>query len=201
MDVGEVGGVVLAAGRSSRMGASKALLRVEGVTFLERAVRALASGGCAPVVVVLRPAEAGGAGAAGDVAAAAGALAVVNSAPDAEQLDSLRLGLGALPADVAAAVVLPVDHPLVRPGTVSALVARWRDTPEAIVRPVYDGRPGHPAVFPRSVWPAFAAELPRGARSVVEDESRATVDAAVDDPGVIADIDTPASFARWVEGG
>lgn len=189
-------GIVLAAGRSRRMGESKALLTVGGATFLSRAVAALRNGGCAPVVVVTAadaPAEAA-------EAEAGGAVVVVNDRADAEQVDSLRLGLAALPDSAGAAVVLPVDHPLVRAATVTALVDAWRSAPDAIVRPVHGGTPGHPTLFPRSVWPALSGALPRGARSVVDDPGHVTVDVEVDDTGVTADVDTPEAYARWVEG-
>lgn len=188
----DVAGIVLAAGRSTRMGQAKPLLAVNGDSFLSRAVGAL-RGGCGDVVVVTA-----GDPASATIVAAAGALLVENPDPDSEQLDSLRLALGRLAERARAAAVLPVDHPLVRPETVAALVARWRAHPHRIVRPVHDGRPGHPTIFPRSVWPALGGELPRGARSVVEDPAHATDDVAVDDPGVIADIDTPEAYARWI---
>lgn len=191
---GSVGGVVLAAGRSERMGRTKALLDLEGRTFLAAAVEALRGGGCATVVVVAAP---------GPVVAAAertGARVVVNEALDAEQVDSLRLGLTAL-EDAGAALVLPVDHPLVRRDTIHGLVAAWREHPEAVVRPVHGGSPGHPTLFPRAAWAALAdPSLPRGARSVVESESVRTVDLPVDDPGVLADIDTPAAYRRHLGG-
>lgn len=192
---GSVGGVVLAAGRSTRMGRTKPLLEVGGETFLSRAIGALRDGGCETIVVVAGY---------GDETAAnardAGALVVRNRDLDSEQIDSLRLALGALPDGTRAAVVLPVDHPLVRGTTVAALIARWREAPDRIVRPVHEGRPGHPTVFPRVVWPDLAPRLPRGARTLVEDAAHATLDVAVHDTGVIADIDTPEAYARWVEG-
>lgn len=193
---GAAGGVVLSAGRSERMGEPKALLDLDGRTFLEAAVSALLGGGCETVVVV-----AGGAA----VAEAAGRLPVVvvrAGSPGAEQVDSLRAGLAALPADTRAAVVLPVDHPLVRPDTVRRLIEAGRDHPDAVIRPTLDQRPGHPTLFPRPLWERLHdPDLPRGARSVVESPDTPTVDVAVDDPGVLADIDTTADYRRHVGGG
>jgi molybdenum cofactor cytidylyltransferase len=83
----KVGGIVLAAGRSSRMGKSKALLDIDGETFLERAIGILLGGGCESVTVVLAPGEA--AGRPGDLARARGAGPIENPLEGAEQIDSL----------------------------------------------------------------------------------------------------------------
>ena len=192
----DVAGIVLAAGRSARMGRSKPLLEIGGETFVARAVRSLREGGCAPVLVVMPAGDGAVAGAARE----AGALVVDNPDPASEQIDSVRRGLEGVPATAGAAAVLPVDHPLVRPATVATLVARWREEPRRIVRPVHDGRPGHPTVFPRPAWEALRGDLPRGARSVVEDPAHPCEDVAVEDPGVVADIDTPEAYARLTEG-
>ena len=120
--------------------------------------------------------------------------------PDGEQIDSLRSGLDEVDAADAgpavAVVVLPVDHPRIRASTVAALIEAWRadagpaDASEAVVRPVRDGEPGHPTLFPRATWPALRdPSLADGARSVVE--SARVIDVPVDDPGVLLDIDAP----------
>lgn len=192
---------MLAAGGSTRMGRSKPLLRADGRTFLERTITVLLEGGCAEVVAVL---SAGGA--AEEEARSAGARVVLNRATRSQQIDSLRLGLASLAPESAAAVVLPVDHPLVRTGTVAALIDHWRATGASgastpVTRPLHDGRPGHPTLFPRAMWSALMAPLPGGAREVVEDGRRPTEDVPVEDPGVLADIDTPEAYARWVPAG
>lgn len=202
-----VGGIVLAAGRSMRMGRPKPLLELGDRSFLDACVSTLRQGGCAAVVTVL----AGEADREQEIRArAAGAIVVRNDAARSEQVDSLRLGLEALEAGevdgqvdgrMSAALVLPVDHPLVTPDTVRILLAQGAAHPDVIVRPIHGGRPGHPTLFPRSLWPALGdPELRRGARSVVESPETRTVDVDVADPGVVADIDTPGAYRRYVGG-
>lgn len=192
-----VGGIVLAAGSSSRMGRSKALLEIDGVTFLERAVETLSGGGCDPIVVVLGAGEAGGD--AGDLARARGARAVENPLAGAEQIDSLRVGLEALPAGAEAAIALPVDHPLAGVEVVAALVRTFRSSGELIVRPVYRDRPGHPVLFARAIWKELADPgLARGARDVVHRHAREIRDVPIDERGVVVDIDTPGDYRREV---
>ena len=193
-----VGGIVLAAGSSSRMGRSKALLEIDGVTFLERAVETLSGGGCDPVVVVLAAGEA--AGDAGNLARARGARAVENALAGAEQIDSLRVGLESLPADAEAAIALPVDHPLASVEVVAALVKTFRSSGEPIVRPIYRDRPGHPVLFARAIWKELAdTVLEHGARDVVHRHAREIRDVPLDERGVVVDIDTPGDYRREVE--
>lgn len=185
---GSVAGLVLAAGRSSRMGEPKPLLELDGRTFLQATIEALRQGGCDTVTAVVASPE------AAEAARAAGGR-VAEGRPDGEQIDSLRSGLDALGPGVEAAAVLPVDHPRVRAATVEALLSAWRSDPEAVIRPVHEGEPGHPTVFPRRLWDALRdPSLEHGARSVVE--STRVVDVPVDDPGVLVDIDTPEAYER-----
>lgn len=192
-----VDGIVLAAGRSTRMGSSKALLRVGGESFVERAVRVLQEGGCRGVIVVVN--DAGSETAA--LAEMAGARVVVNAAQGAEPIDSIRLALEALPRDADWAAILPVDHPLVEPGTITLLIEAAHTRGAPIVRPLHHGTPGHPGLYARSTFCAFLrTDLERGAHSVIEAYGAAVVDLPVDDPGVMADLNTPADIERWLGG-
>jgi hypothetical protein len=99
-------GIVLAAGASTRMGEPKALLEVDGSTFLERAVHLLRDAGCRYVVAVVNDDDW-----IERLADVSGAAVVINDADGAEQIDSLRLGIANLPDDSHGVMVLPVDFP------------------------------------------------------------------------------------------
>lgn len=198
MRAGPVAGIVLAGGRSRRMGEPKAFLDVEGTSFLERAARVLAEGGCHPVLAVVPPGETGER--LVELALKAGARGLVNPDADAEQIDSLRLGLSALETGIVAAAVLPVDHPRVRGTTVAALIAAFRSTGAPIVRPVCEERPGHPVVFARELWTELQApDLEQGARDVVHRYHGQIEEVPVDDPGIVIDVNTPEEYAREVK--
>ncbi len=188
-----IGGIVLAGGHSERMGRSKALLRAGGVTFLDRAVHTLQAGGCDAVVVVLNRRDP-------DVAAlheSWGVDAAWAEAGGDEQIDSLRVGLRALPRTCEAAVVLPVDHPLVKPGTVRSLIETYRTRRAPVVRAVYQGRHGHPVLFSAATFDELLQrDLPDGARTVVRGHARDRVDVEVEDAGVLVDVDTPEDYER-----
>ncbi len=166
-----MGGIVLTAGRSARMGEPKALLDLDGRTFVAAAVDALREGGCDEIVVVL------GDPAVREAVRGLRVRVVWNRAAESEQLDSMLAGLDGLPASVVAAVMLPVDHPLVLPETVRALLDAGRRNPDAVIRPTLNGEPGHPTLFPREVWDRLDdPTLPLGARSVVESPATRTMD-------------------------
>ena len=187
-------GIVLAAGASSRMGEAKTLLKIDGSTFLERAVHLLRDAGCRYVVAVVNDdawAE--------RLADVSGAAVIINDADGSEQIDSLRLGLVNLPEDSAGVVVLPVDFPRIKPATVEALIADFNGGGASIVNPQYRGEAGHPVIFARSLFAELLhPDLPDGARSVMEAHSHEQRTVDVDDEGTLLDIDTPADYEQHV---
>jgi len=195
-----IAGIVLAAGRSRRMGEPKAFLRLDGRSFLERAVRALREGGCEDVVVVAGPREDDVQRQVAETALALGARVAVNGAAGSEQVDSLRIGLRAMREEAEAAVVSPVDVPGVGAESVAVLIGEHRRTGGEIVIPTHGGRHGHPVLFARAAWAELLeADLPDGARTVIHARAGAgrLVEVPVD--ALPADVDTPEDLHRLRE--
>ncbi|MBK9037443.1 MAG: NTP transferase domain-containing protein [Myxococcales bacterium] len=179
-----IGAVVLAAGAGARLGGvAKALVPLDGVTFLARIVATAGAAGVAPadVIVVVGPPHQAAVAAA---AAALGATVVVNPAPARGMASSVALGFAALAPAIDAALLWPVDHPWVRATTLAALRARGEGVP------VHDGRRGHPPLVGRARFAALAAAAahPDGARGVLRG-ALPLID--VIDPGVVRDVDHP----------
>lgn len=147
-------GLLLAAGAGRRMGTPKALVHdPDGTGWLRRSVEVLATGGCAPVVVVL--------GAAAEEARSllAGLDVQVVVADDwAEGMGaSLRAGLAAAPGE--AVLVGLVDLPDVTAAVVGRVLAAGSG-PGVLARASYAGRPGHPVLIGRDHWaPVTAAAV------------------------------------------
>lgn len=177
--------VVLAAGRSSRMGHAKALTRIGHETALERVVRVAAAAGVPDrvVVVVAEPhAEV--------VRAAHPHLDVewvLNPSPEQGRTGSLKRGLARVET-AARVLVWPVDHPLARLDTVRRLL----DASSDVVLPEQGGRGGHPLVLAGAALAearALADDAPL--RDVVRRDPGRVARVVVDDEGVRANLDTP----------
>lgn len=194
--------VVLAAGRGERLGGvAKALLRRHEVTFLEGIAGTLRAVGGGPLVVVVGAPHGEAVAAHARTLTGVGAVAIVaNPDPGRGMASSIALGFAALagadrdpdaePERVSAAFLWPVDHPAVEAATLVAL-ARALGGHE-VARPVSGGRRGHPPLIARRAWDRLARcdQIDGGARAVIS--TLDVVDVAVDDPGVVRDIDTPA---------
>ena len=177
------------------MGRPQALDEEDGEPLVRRALRALADGGVAPVVVVL------GARAA-EVRALlpAGVTAVEASGWQAGMGASLRAGLAALDGTDAESVVV---HLVDLPGVPAAAVARLRAVgagPDVLARAAYGARPGHPVLLGRVHWAgvAAAARGDAGARGYLANRPDVRLVECGDlaDPDV-ADVDTPEQLAAF----
>lgn len=186
-----LGAVILAAGAGTRLGGvAKARCQLaDGTTFLAAIAATARAAGCGPIVVVAGPPH------GDDVRALAAALDLAvcwNPAPARGMASSIAIGFAALPTGLDAALLWPVDHPRVAAAVIARLAAGRGDADAAI--PTFAGRGGHPALIGRALWPALiAGDAPDGARGVLR--AARTVRLAVDDPGVIRDVDTPAALA------
>lgn len=167
------------------MGRPKALLAVDGRPAVERVVATLRDGGASGIVVVVgRHADEIRAGA--DLR---GVRVVDNPDWASGRTSSVQRGLAALSEGAEWTLLALVDMPLVRAGTVRALLAARRDDADAVV-PVHGGRRGHPIVLRRTLFARIAALGPDAPlHDVIRSARRAEV--PVDDPGVLVDFDEP----------
>jgi CTP:molybdopterin cytidylyltransferase MocA/ribosomal protein S18 acetylase RimI-like enzyme len=192
-----IAAIILAAGRSSRMGYPKALLpHVDpDRTLIDYLVRSAIAAGAFPVLVVGSPQDAK----LDHEATAAGGTFIPNADADQGQLSSVLAGLAeasALP-DCEAVIVTPVDVPLIKPATIERLITAHATSPALILRATHRGQHGHPVLFKREVFDELRhADRSVGARAVVRSHPGRVLDIEVDDPGVVIDVDTPADYER-----
>jgi len=185
--------VIPAAGRSHRMGTPKALLDAGGMSFLARILSSLREGGAGPLFVVVRDMADPAAREARDH----GGEPILNPDPSTGPVSSLQAGIRSLSDEAAAVLFAPVDHPLFSPETVRALIRGFVETQAPLVVPAFEGWRGHPVLFGRVLFPELLEEdLPEGARTVVRRYLGERLQLPVDDPGILADLDTPEEYRR-----
>jgi molybdenum cofactor cytidylyltransferase len=191
-DVPSVGAMILAAGRSARMGTNKLLAPLDGVPIVRHVVSAALGSRARPVVIVTGNQHA-------EVAAAVADLdvRVVHNPDFADGMStSLRVGLAAL-GDVEGALICLGDMPRVTAAHLDALVAAFDPAQDAgIVVPTFHRKRGNPVLWARR----YFAEMSMlsgdvGARALLERHGDAITFVAVDDAGVLIDVDTPEALA------
>jgi len=184
-----VGGVLLAAGESTRFGEeNKLLAAVDGEPVVRHAAEPLVT--ALPSVVAVLGHEAERVRAALDQFAVD---TVTNDRYRAGQSTSVAVGIDAARANGWDAVVFGLgDMPAVDPETVEALVGAYRDGEGTVLFPTHEGTRGNPVLFDRAHYDELAAVAgDRGGREIVRERG---VPVAVDDPGVRRDVDEPGDL-------
>ncbi|GEP45059.1 nucleotidyltransferase family protein [Brevifollis gellanilyticus] len=186
-----IGGIILAAGGSTRLGEPKQLLTSNGETLVHAAVRAAQDGGCDIVCVVTGHEREAVENAVADLHP----LLVHNENWQRGMGRSLRLGLNAIHS-ASAVVVLACDQPAVNRDVIRGLVEQQAQTGSAIVASSYAGTLGIPALFDQSCFAELQA-LPddRGAKAVIKADAGRVTTYSFED-GVL-DLDTLEDVMTW----
>lgn len=194
-----IAAVVLSAGESSRMGEPKALLQIDGETFIERIVAALKQSGLERIIVVLGfnaeemrqkiehlPVE-----------------IVVNPDYKQGQLSSLQTAIRHLESDqdCEGMLVHLVDHPYLDPKLLGVMLRQFNGSKKLIVVPRHRGKRGHPVIFSRALFTELLdAPMDQGAKAVVNAHRGETLEIDTEDIGITLDIDTPELYRQHVKG-
>lgn len=189
-----IAAVVLAAGRSRRMGPlNKLLAEIGGKPMVAQVVDAVLASRARPVVVVT--------GHEGDRVreALAGRDVVFTENPDyAEGLStSLRRGLRALPAGIDGALVCLGDMPQVAPQQIDRMIAAFDPIEgRAICVPTFQGKRGNPVLFARRFFEEMeSVSGDVGARHLIGEVPDLVCEVEMEDRGVLLDVDTPAALS------
>lgn len=193
--------VILAAGESARMGFPKALLKLQNTTFLEHLINTIKSTDVLNIIVVL----------------GCDAEKIVNSLNLEEikqkinirflvnkdyrkgQLSSVQTAIQALPKDVDAIILFPVDRPLISKDVVEKLLKKYFESKAKIVIPTIEGKRGHPVLFSSSLLNELInAPLDVGARYVVWNHAEEVAEVPVLEPGILINIDTPEDYNKYI---
>ncbi len=185
-----VAAIVLAAGRSTRMGGpNKLLAEIGGRPLVRIAVEEALSSAARPVIVVTGHQH------ERVEAVLAGLDATVIHNPQFAQglSTSLQAGLAALPSDADAAVIMLADMPQVDSALIDRMIAAYDPQKGAhVVVPTVAGKRGNPVLWSRRFFPdLLALQGDVGARHLIGRYPEAVTEVAVDGRAAFADVDTP----------
>jgi molybdenum cofactor cytidylyltransferase len=192
-----IAGVVLAAGRSSRMGGpNKLLAEIGGKPLVRIVVDAVLASRARPVVVVTGHQR-------DKVEAVLAGLPVkfVHNPHFADGLGtSLKAGiaaLGGLPAEADGAIVCLGDMPQVDAALIDRLIGAFDpDHGALVVLPTIDGKRGNPVVWSRRFFPdLMAVEGDVGARYLIGRYTEAVAEVPLTGTAALTDVDTPEALA------
>ena len=198
-EANRIGALVLAAGRSSRMGGRNKLLEfADDRTIIARVVDQVLASRARPVVVVT-----GHMRAEIETALAGRDVTFVHNPDFADGLaTSLAAGIAALPASVAGALVVLGDMPDIDTQLLERLIAAF-DPKESrgIVVPTRGGRRGNPVLWARAYFPALQAiRGDTGARHLIGENEAEVVEIEAEGDAIFTDVDTPDALATWRRG-
>jgi CTP:molybdopterin cytidylyltransferase MocA len=184
--VPDVAAVILAAGRSHRMGAFKPLLPFGKLTVIESCIDYLRKGGAETIVVVVghRAQE------LQDRLQHVPVTVALNPDPESEMSASIAAALPLLPGTAKATLIAPADHPAVPPRVVFSVIEAWQHGAPLVI-PTWQNRGGHPVLVDlRYREELLNLDPNRGLRALFEAHHDELKRVAVDSPYVARDIDT-----------
>ena len=189
--------IIPAAGLSRRMGQPKLLLPWRGTTVVAHLVGELQAAGIQRIFVVLRASDA----ALRTAVEASGAIPVQPPLDPPDMRASVEYGLQVASQAASSCVsdsgwfLIPADHPLVSRDTLKALYEAWQPRSRQILIPTFNGQRGHPTLFSLD-FAQEVADIPadQGLNWLVRRNAASIKEIPVNDPGTIADLDTPEDY-------
>jgi len=188
-----VAGLVLAAGRSTRMGGPNKLLEeINGRPLVRIATEQVLASRAKPVIVVT-----GHQRERIERALAGLPVTFVHNPHFADGLStSLKTGIAAVPPEADGAIVCLGDMPQVTPALIDRLIAAFDPARGALVAiPTIGGKRGNPVLWSRRFFPELlAVEGDIGARHLIGSYAEAVVEVPVEDAAALTDVDTPEAL-------
>jgi molybdenum cofactor cytidylyltransferase len=193
-----IAAVILAAGESKRMGQPKMLLPWGNDCVLGHVLSVFQSAGVADICVV----TGGSRERVENIVSDKNIRCVYNPEfANEEMLSSIQCGLRSMQAEAQAALIGLGDQPQVQERNVRMVYETFQATLSPIVVPSSWLRRGHPWLLARPLWDEFLAlKSPQSARDFLNHHMELINYVNVDDPSILADLDTPADYQKWNQG-
>ena len=189
----KTGGLIVAAGKTSRMEAFRPLLKLNGTTVIQKEIDTLRRGGVTPIVVVTgydaKELE--------KHLAHRGVICIRNEQfAHTEMIDSVKLGIEYLKNQCSRILFLPVDAPLFSADTLELVLKSQSE----IAIPVHDGKKGHPVLISSAVFPSILNYHGEGGlRAALSHSGYDEEQIEVSDPGIVLEVNDDASYRQVLD--
>jgi molybdenum cofactor cytidylyltransferase len=192
-----IAAIVLAAGRSSRMGQPKSLLPWSGSTIIRHICQTLLACPVQEVIVVAGEHQA-------QIEQALTDLPVrIITNPEyatSEMLSSLKIGIRAVSSRSQASLTVLGDQPFLEVNSVRQILSAYHRHQSPVTAPSFAGRRGHPILMDRSLWDELLALPSESAPRDLLAKHQAEIDyVAMDSDAILRDIDTPADYQQALD--
>jgi molybdenum cofactor cytidylyltransferase len=195
VQMGDIWGIILAAGESKRMGSPKLLLTFRGKTMIENVIGNVKESAVDNILVVL---GAYGEGLLGLVANSCVRYCYNDNYKEG-MLSSVKCGFNNLPADFDAVLVFQGDQPMITQAVINAVIDAYRSSGRGIVVPVYKKKRGHPILINHKYrYEIEKLDMREGLRSLAYQFSDDVMEVETEDPGILRDIDTCEDYKKEI---
>jgi molybdenum cofactor cytidylyltransferase len=163
--IGRIAGVVLAAGRSSRLEGPKQFITFRGKPMVVQAIDSAQKAGLDPIVIVIGNIT----GEIEKVFADRPIEVVQNPQPERGQSSSIKLGLEAIRDRAEAVIFLLADMPLISSDLIKALKRKHQQSFSPVIVPISVGQRGNPVLFDQVTFDDLKTiEGDRGGRAIFD---------------------------------
>jgi molybdenum cofactor cytidylyltransferase len=184
-----ISAVILAAGKSTRMGQQKLLLPWGNTTVLGKVIETLQAAGVEDITLVTNSTTA---------AQLTNHKLPITINNGGEMLESIQLGLQAQKPTTEAALICLGDQPQVEEKSARSVCDAFRENQSGIVVPSYQMRRGHPWLIAREFWDeVLQLRAPESMRDFLNARKNDIFYVDHDSPNILQDLDTPEDYLKY----
>lgn len=183
-----ISAIILAAGKSIRMGENKLLMPWGNVTVLEKVIQTIQDSGIEDIILVTNP----------DLQIPIPDVRITINNTNHEMLSSIQLGLQNQNAEAKATLIVLGDQPQIESRSVRSVCEAYQKSKSNLVVPSYQMRRGHPWLIARPLWDEILKmKENQSPRDFLNKHANEIEYVNVDTPTILQDLDTPEDYLKY----